>query len=42
MLRETISHHIGLIYPANDAHALGEKIGSAFGLTPDTRRPWGK
>ena len=37
MLRETISHHIELIYPADDAHALSEKICAAFGLAPDTR-----
>ena len=37
MLRETISRHIELIYPANDAYALSEKICSAFGLAPDTR-----
>ena len=37
MLRETISHHIELIYPADDAHTLSEKICAAFGLAPDTR-----
>ena len=36
MLRETISHHIELIYPAEDAYALSEKICAAFGLAPDT------
>ncbi|HCQ82911.1 MAG TPA: alpha-amylase, partial [Rhodobiaceae bacterium] len=39
MLRETISHHIELIYPAGDAHALSEKICAAFGLAPDTPAP---
>ena len=39
MLRETISHHIELIYPAEDAHALSEKICAAFGLAPDTPAP---
>ena len=41
MLRETISHHIELIYPANDAHTLSEKICAAFGLAPDTRTRMG-
>ena len=36
MLRENISHHIEMIYPAADAHALSEKICAAFGLAPDT------
>ena len=39
MLRETISHHIELIYPAAEPHALSEKICAAFGLAPDTPVP---
>ena len=39
MLRETISHHIELIYPAADAGKLSDKICAAFGLAPDTRPP---
>ena len=43
--RETISHHIELIYPADDAHALNEKICAAPGslYVPARRQaelPW--